>query len=71
MRIAEAASASGFVAYIIDNLRNGPGARNHKRGERLVFARLDPYPGQNLRAREPTVCENAQRAQEGQRVVRE
>jgi adenine-specific DNA-methyltransferase len=36
--------AGRFVTTIIDNLRRA-GVQNTKRDERLVFTRLDPYPG--------------------------
>ncbi|MFH1474533.1 MAG: site-specific DNA-methyltransferase, partial [Chloroflexota bacterium] len=36
--------AGRFVASILDNLRRA-GVQNTKRGERLEFLRLDPYPG--------------------------
>jgi adenine-specific DNA-methyltransferase len=42
-------SASDFVTMILDNLRKA-GVQNTKRGERLIFERLDAYPGQFLQA---------------------
>ena len=36
--------AGRFIASILDNLRRA-GVQNTKRGERLEFLRLDPYPG--------------------------
>jgi adenine-specific DNA-methyltransferase len=50
------ASPSDFVTTILDNLRKA-GVQNTKRGERLVFDRLDPYPGEYLQA-EGTYTEN-------------
>jgi adenine-specific DNA-methyltransferase len=38
-----------FVTTILDNLRKA-GVQNTRRGERLVFDRLDPYPGEYLQA---------------------
>ena len=38
-----------FVGMILDNLRKA-GVQNTFKGERLVFSRLDPYPGQWLQA---------------------
>jgi adenine-specific DNA-methyltransferase len=49
-------SPSDFVTTILDNLRKA-GVQNTKRGERLVFDRLDPYPGTYLQA-EGTYTEN-------------
>jgi adenine-specific DNA-methyltransferase len=43
------ATSSDFVITILDNLRRA-GVQNTKRGERLVFDRLDPYPGECLQA---------------------
>jgi adenine-specific DNA-methyltransferase len=45
-----------FVTGILDNLRKA-GVQNTKRGERLTFDRLDPYPGEHLQA-EGTYTEN-------------
>src|SRR5262249_34108873 len=42
-------SSSDFVTSILDNLRKA-GVQNTKKGERLVFDRLDPYPGEHLQA---------------------
>ena len=49
-------SSSDFVTTILDNLRKA-GVQNTKKGERLVFDRLDPYPGEHLQA-EGTYPEN-------------
>jgi adenine-specific DNA-methyltransferase len=49
-------SPSDFVTTILDNLRKA-GVQNTRRGERLTFDRLDPYPGQYLQA-EGTYTEN-------------
>jgi adenine-specific DNA-methyltransferase len=49
-------SSSDFVPSILDNLRKA-GVQNTKRGERLEFDRLDPYPGEYLQA-EGTYTEN-------------
>jgi adenine-specific DNA-methyltransferase len=43
------ASPSSFVHIILDNLRRA-GVQNTRRKERLVFDRLDPYPGEFLQA---------------------
>jgi adenine-specific DNA-methyltransferase len=51
-------SPSEFVTAILDNLRKA-GVQNTKRGERLTFDRLDPYPGGHLQA-EGTYTENGQ-----------
>jgi adenine-specific DNA-methyltransferase len=40
---------SDFVTTILENLRKA-GVQNTKRGERLVFDGLDPYPGEYLQA---------------------
>jgi adenine-specific DNA-methyltransferase len=50
------ASQSDYVTTILDNLRKA-GVQNTKKGERLVFDRLDPYPGEHLQA-EGTYTEN-------------
>src|SRR5205823_7291347 len=42
-------SSSDFVTTILDNLRKA-GVQNTKKGERLVFDRLDAYPGEWLQA---------------------
>jgi adenine-specific DNA-methyltransferase len=49
-------SATDFVNAILDNLRKA-GVQNTKRGEKLVFDRLDPYPSGLLQA-EGTYTEN-------------
>ncbi|MCI0459606.1 MAG: hypothetical protein L0Z62_21870, partial [Gemmataceae bacterium] len=46
---ADHTSPSDFVTTILDNLRKA-GVQNTKKGERLVFDRLDPYPGEYLQA---------------------
>jgi adenine-specific DNA-methyltransferase len=51
-------SSSDFVNTILENLRKA-GVQNTKRGERLVFDRLEPYPGSYLQA-EGTYSQNAQ-----------
>ena len=52
------ASPSDFVTTILDNLRKA-GVQNTKRGERLIFDRLDAYPGEYLQA-EGTYTEKGQ-----------
>jgi adenine-specific DNA-methyltransferase len=54
----QAASASDFVTTILDNLRKA-GVQNTKKGERLLFERLDPYAGEFLQA-EGTYAEKDQ-----------
>jgi adenine-specific DNA-methyltransferase len=55
---ARPASSSDFVAIILENLRTA-GVQNTRRGERLVFDRLDLYPGEYLQA-EGTYTEGGQ-----------
>lgn len=43
------ATPGDFVRGILDNLRKA-GVQNTRRKERLVFDRLDPYPGEHLQA---------------------
>jgi adenine-specific DNA-methyltransferase len=74
------ARATDFVAAILDNLRRA-GVQNTVKGERLVFERLEPYPGayvhaegditENGKARRVAVCVGPEFGMVGPEPVRE
>ena len=48
-KAAPAGTGEGFVPMILDHLRKA-GVQNTRKDERLVFDRLDPYPGESIHA---------------------
>jgi adenine-specific DNA-methyltransferase len=49
MRLGSTPGAADFTTMILDNLRKA-GVQNTRRAERLVFERLDPWPGAWIQA---------------------